>query len=144
MRTTARSRVNAAPDRPATAMRRPQFGSPPCTAVLTSGELAIARAVRRASSSDAAPRDANRDRLGRAFAAANDADRERFARRLQAADEERPVALGQLDAARAVGEREHAVVGRTFAVDGDRVERLVDRGLERTLQQCLAQPRRRS
>ncbi len=43
--------------------------------------------------------------------------------------------LGQLDAACAVGEDEHAVVGRALAVDGDRVERVVHRCLERTLQQ---------
>ena len=40
----------AAPQRPATATRRPQFGSPPWIAVLTSSELAIARAALRASS----------------------------------------------------------------------------------------------
>ena len=41
--------------RPATATSRPQFGSPPCTAVFTSGEFAIARAVVFASSSVLAP-----------------------------------------------------------------------------------------
>ena len=53
----------------------------------------------------------------------------------EAGDEQRPVLLGQLDAAGAVGEDEHAVVGRALAVDGDGIERFVDRGLERALQQ---------
>ena len=49
IRTRARVRSKATPARPATATSRPQFGSPPCTAVFTSGELAIARAVCLAS-----------------------------------------------------------------------------------------------
>ena len=43
-------RRTCTPERPAAATMRPQFGSAPCTAVLTSGELAIVRATCRASS----------------------------------------------------------------------------------------------
>src|SRR5438067_7091277 len=49
MATAARDSSNRTPARPATAMRRPQLGSPPWIAVFTSGELAIAFAARRAS-----------------------------------------------------------------------------------------------
>ena len=68
--------VEATPARPATAMRRPQFGSPPCTAVFTSGEFAIAlrrlpRLGRRCRAGDG-----DRNELGRALAAAHDAERE--------------------------------------------------------------------
>ena len=55
MATRARAGSNPTPARPATATMRPQFGSPPWTAVLTSGELAMARAARRASASLSAP-----------------------------------------------------------------------------------------
>ncbi len=55
---------------------RPQFGSAPCTAVLTSGELAIVRATRRASSLVRGVAHGDGDQLGRAFAAADDAERE--------------------------------------------------------------------
>ena len=82
--TRARSRSKSTPARPATATSRPQFGSAPWTAVFTSGELAIARAARLASSSDARAGHVDRDQLGRAFAAADDADRQRLADRAAA------------------------------------------------------------
>src|SRR4051812_31248461 len=53
--TRAPSKRKSTPARPATATRRPQFGSAPWTAVFTSGELAIARAAVLASASDRAP-----------------------------------------------------------------------------------------
>src|SRR6185436_10489919 len=48
-RTVARSTSNITPDRPAAATMRPQLGSAPCTAVFTSGELAMVLATRMAS-----------------------------------------------------------------------------------------------
>ena len=47
--TAARASSNATPARPATAISRPQFGSPPWIAVFTSSEFAIAFAHVRAS-----------------------------------------------------------------------------------------------
>ena len=90
MRTAACDRSNGTPERPAAATRRPQFGSPPCTAVLTSRELAMVRAARSACAHSLAPVTPNGHQLGRAFAAANDGDRERLstprASRLRARD----------------------------------------------------------
>ena len=40
----------ATPERPAAARMRPQLGSPPCSAVFTSGDSATVRAMRSASS----------------------------------------------------------------------------------------------
>src|SRR6185369_1288449 len=54
--TVTRFMSKATPDRPAAATMRPQLGSAPCTAVFTSGELAIVRATFRASSRDCASR----------------------------------------------------------------------------------------
>ena len=55
MRTIAPSSENDTPERPAAAISRPQLGSPPWIAVLTSGELAIMRAAVQASSGEPAP-----------------------------------------------------------------------------------------
>src|SRR5204863_118480 len=55
MRTAARLSSNGTPDRPAAAIRRPQLGSPPCTAVLTRRELAIVRAAFSACAHSRAP-----------------------------------------------------------------------------------------
>src|SRR5471030_2471406 len=53
--TAARDASNVTPARPAAQMSRPQFGSPPWMAVLTSSEFAITLAALRASVVDAAP-----------------------------------------------------------------------------------------
>ena len=55
---------------------RPQFGSRPKSAVLTSGELAIARATRSASLGVAAPRASIRPAPRRALAVGDDLERE--------------------------------------------------------------------
>src|SRR5215211_5119227 len=52
----ARSGANAAPVNPAAETIRPQLGSLPWIAHFTRGEFAIARAIVRASDSEAAPR----------------------------------------------------------------------------------------
>ena len=51
---------------------RPQLGSPPCSAVFTSGDVAMACAASLASRSVFAPRDVELHDARRAFAVAND------------------------------------------------------------------------
>ena len=102
---------------------------------MTSGELAIARAARRASSSEVRAGHAHGHELGRSLAAAHDADRQRLADPAERVHEERESASLETDPARAVREREDAVVRRALTVHGDRVERLVHHGLQRALQQ---------
>ena len=89
MRTGRASSSKATPARPATATRRPQFGSPPCTAVLTSGELAIARAACLASVVAAAAGHWTVTSLVAPFTAAHDADRQRLADRRSASTSNR-------------------------------------------------------
>src|SRR6478672_10242571 len=79
IRTTARSRENAAPERPATATSRPQFGSPPWTAVVDG------------------------DQRRRALAPPDDADRERLTGGLQSGRQQREIARIEGDTAGAVG-----------------------------------------
>ena len=123
----ARSSSNATPARPAAAMSRPQFGSPPWMAVLTSGELAIVFAACRASAVEAAPVTVTVTSLvapspPRTISSArSQADR---AQRIGERGRSRFVDRG---ARCAVGEQQHAVVGRAFAVDGDGVEGVVSR-----------------
>ena len=63
---------NATPALPAAERMRPQLGSEPAMAVFTSGELAMARAMRAAASSVGAPRHVDGDELLRALAVARD------------------------------------------------------------------------
>ena len=60
---------------------RPQFGSPPCSAVLTSGELATARAP-RSTPPDAPPRHHDARPAG-ALAVAHDVERELAQQRVE-------------------------------------------------------------
>ena len=62
----------------------------------------------------------------------------------QRLDERRVAALVDRDAAGAVRQQHHAVVGRALAVDGDRVEGLVDRFAQRAVEQRAPAPPRRS
>jgi hypothetical protein len=55
MRMASRSRSAASPDLPTAMTMRPQLASSPAIAVLTSGELAIAKPMRRAAPSSSAP-----------------------------------------------------------------------------------------
>ena len=71
------------------------------------------------------------DELGRAFAAAHDLAREVAGHVPQRLDQQRVVVARDRHAGRPGRQREHAVVGRAFAVDRDRVERLVDHAPER-------------
>ena len=117
-----RSRPGRAPraPRPASAMPaacaiRPQLGSRPWSAVLTSGELAIARATRSASSPEAA-RHLDPADPGRALTVGDDLEGELEQDRLQQALRQRP--------ARGAGRlKQHRVVGAHLAVDGDPLER---------------------
>ena len=61
-----------APLRPTAARMRPQFGSPPCSAVFTSGEVATACAASFASRSRLAPLDLDLHDARRPFAVAHD------------------------------------------------------------------------
>ena len=56
MRTSTWPGLKRTPARPAAAKIRPQLGSPPASAVLTRGELAMVRATASAARSDCAPR----------------------------------------------------------------------------------------
>ena len=95
---------------------RPQLGSEPATAVFTSGELAMARAMRAAPSSLGAPETIDGDQLPRAFAIARDGPRQRFH---HAGD--RLFHLGHLlrvgpHAGSAVGQQHQRVVGGSVAI----------------------------
>ena len=103
-----RRRVRAAPPPTACAIR-PQFGSPPCSAALTSGELATARATRSTTSSVAAAHDHAADPLG-ALAVAHDRAARACAARVQRlAEAQLVVGLGRdahaAGAARPAGSR---------------------------------------
>ena len=78
--------------------------------------------------------DRDRDQLGRAFAAAHDAERQLVRHRAERLEQRRIEVLVDGDAAGAVGQREHAVVGRRLAVDGDGVEGVARRFGQRPLQ----------
>ena len=74
-RIVSRSRSASAPDLPTAITMRPQFGSSPAMAVLTSGELAIESATRRAAASGGAG-DRHLDELRRPLAVAHHLVRE--------------------------------------------------------------------
>ena len=107
---------------------RPQLGSPPFSAVLTSGELATARATRLdvplvAAAHDDAPDPARRPRRrarssARAGAAARRAPRRSAARPRSRAPPARRAAPEAM--------QDRGVVGRELAVDADAVERALD------------------
>ena len=63
-----RSRSAASPALPTAITTRPQLGSPPAIAVLTSGELAMEKPIRRAAASLSAPVTSICDQLGQALA----------------------------------------------------------------------------
>ncbi len=119
------------------AISRPQFGSPPWIAVLTSSELAIALAAWRASTLDAAPVTLTVTSL---VAPSPPRTMPSASSRQTAVRPSTNDAVARLvddDAAGAVGEQHHAVVGRALAVDGDRVEGVVHRFAQRAVQQRL-------
>ena len=114
----------------------PSSGSAPWTAVFTSGELAIARAAPLGLVVGRAAGHLDGDQLGRPFAAADDPEASGSQTRRSASTKtsaaRRPSIVTPLAPLR---EREHAVVGRALAVDGDRVERDVGHRRQRALQQ---------
>ena len=82
--------------------------------------MAIRSAIARASPGVAAPVTVDLEQHGRALAVGDDLPREVGADLAERGGE---LAVGRrraLDAARAVREQEHGVVGRALAVDGDR------------------------
>ena len=107
---------------------RPQFGSPPCSAAFTSGELATARARRLdalgvPAADEHARRPARRPRRRRpssprAGAAARRAPRRSAARPRSRARRARPLAPR--------AQQDRRVVGRELAVDGGAVEGALD------------------
>ena len=86
---------------------------------MTSGEFAIARATRSASSSPAAPRTSIRPTRGRALAVGDDLQRELQQHRLEQSGGKRP-------APGAARLQQHRVVRAHLAVDGDPLERAGD------------------
>ena len=102
---------------------RPQFGSPPFRAALTSGESATARAARTTVSSLAAVHDHAADAL-RALAVAHDLQREPAQQHVERLAEAQLVLGLGLDAhaARAGGHEDRRVVGGELPVDRDAVE----------------------
>ena len=120
------ARCRAAPC-PTACTIRPQLGSPPCSAVLTSGELATARATRSTPSACAAAHDDAADAPG-ALAVAHDVQRELAQQRVERlAEAQLVLGLGlDGDAAGARAHEDRGVVGRQLAVDRDAVERALD------------------
>ena len=106
---------------------RPQFGSRPKRAVLTSGELAIARATRSASLGDRGSA-----RLDPARTASRPRRRRRPRARAGAAPR-RAGRPGSGSPARAARLQQDRVVGAHLPVDGDPLERGVDRVAEGAL-----------
>ena len=124
---------------------RPKLGSPPCSAVLTSGELATARATGSTASGPAAHDDARRPaarprRRPRSRARAGAAAR-RAPRRARSSSGALRL---HLHARGAVREREHGVAGGQLAVDGDAVEGALARTRPVSRSSVSARARRRS
>ena len=122
---------------------RPQFGSPPCSAALTSGELAIARATR------SRPRRRSRRGRPRGRSAWSPRRRARCPARACAAPSPAPrrSATSSSDcgstthAAGARGLQDHGVVGGELPVHGDAVERARDAHAEQQVGGLGAQRR---
>ena len=125
MRTLARRSSTRAPERPAAARTRPQFGSPPWIAVRTRFEFVMVRAARRASAAEAAPRT----RTSNTFVAPSPSAtiiRARSAHTVWTpSSNSREVRALRRHAGVAVREHEQRVVRAGVAVDRDRVERRV-------------------
>ena len=113
---------NATPALPAAERMRPQLGSEPAMAVFTSGELAMARAMRAAASSDGAPRYVDGDELARAFAVARDGLRQRSPSRRRWPLRQLAELLGiGPHAGGAVGQQHQRVVGGGVAIHREAV-----------------------
>ena len=115
---------------PAAASTRPQFGSRPNAAVLTSGDVAIRRAIASASSGeDAPPTSISSSTVAPSPSSTicRASDEQTVSR---AAASCRVTRRGPLEIGRAVREQHHRVVRRALAVDGDPVEARVDGGAE--------------
>ena len=130
MQIRSRSGSSATPLRPAAAAMRPQFGSAPWTAVLTSEEEATVRATARAAASSAAPDDGDLDEVlrpprRRPRSRSQARGRPSRARPRMPRGRRRP-SIG-VTAGRAVGQDDDGVVGRGVAVDGHLVEGALDR-----------------
>ena len=124
---------------------RPQFGSPPCSAVFTSGELAIARAA-RSTLAACPPRTTTRPirsrprRRGRSRAPAGAAAR-RAPRRTRSSSSDSGSTRTPRRAARL---QDRGVVRRELAVDGDAVEERLTQTAEQQVGRLGAAARRRS
>ena len=131
MQMSSRADVEATPARPTAARMRPQLGSPPWSAVLTSGDSATVRAMRSASAAVRAPStrtsamrvapSPSRTIISREVARGLG---ERVAERVVVA---RPRASMGGAPARAAGQHHRHVVGRGVAVHRDAVEALARR-----------------
>ena len=129
----SRSRSAGSPALPTAMTTRPQLASSPAIAVLTSGELAIDSAMRRAEFFDPRALDDDLDQLARAFAVARHLLGEIGEHGIKALAKGREPRIGRArdlgDAARrggAGGEGQQRVGGRGVAVDGHGVESVLD------------------
>ena len=106
---------------------RPQFGSPPCSAAFTSGELATARAT-RATTSSQPPRTTTRPiRLEPSPSRTMSSASLRSAQSSASPKRTSSSVCGSIaHAGRARRLQDHGVVGGELAVDGDAVERALD------------------
>ena len=108
---------------PAALRMRPQFGSQPYMAVLTSGESATARRHVRASSSAGGPAHPQAHHLGGALAVGDHHQRQPQQQRPQGGAQLRGPVGREVHARGAVGQQEDPVVGAHLPVDRDAVER---------------------
>ena len=129
------STSRATPARPAAARMRPQFGSPPWRAVLTSGDSATVRAMRSASAVVRAPSTRTSATRVAPSPSRTSISREpaRGLGRAPPRRRRRPGPGRSIGGAprRAAREHDRAVVGRGVAVDGDAVEARADGVAER-------------
>ena len=109
---------------------RPQFASRPNSAVFTSGEVAIRRAIARASASLAAPVTAISATSVAPSPSATICAASSLQTRRSASTNASSLAGVALDRRRSGGEQHDRVVRRALAVDRDRVEARVDGGAE--------------
>ena len=126
---------------------RPQFGSPPCSAVLTSGELATARGdgARRSARGRRARRRGRRAARPRRRATMSSASWRSSASSASPKRSSSSLSRRDRDArSRREHMQDHRVVGRQLAVDGDAVEGALDAHAEQQVGGLGARARRRS
>ena len=137
MEIASRSGAMCSPDFPTAMTMRPQFASSPAIAVLTSGELATASAVRRAAGSSTAPRTSMVTNFEMPSPSFTTCCARSSITLSSAARNDRTSGLGGIGDWRVAGgagrEHQRGVVGRGVRVDGDAVEGSLGGGCEQRL-----------